>query len=65
MYTIPLIFQRKFLLLGKSWHSLNFTNPNMVLDVTVASHQPPEFIMSPRYENNTMDNNNGDFCVAL
>ena len=41
-------FQRKFFPLGKSWHSLN---PIMVLDVTAASNPPPEFILSPRYDN--------------
>ena len=43
------IFKGKFLPQSKSWHSLNLTHPNLVLDVTAATHPPPEFILPPRY----------------
>ena len=35
---------------SKSWHSLNFAHPILVIDVTLALHPPPEFILSPRHE---------------
>ena len=49
-FTIPLIFRGNFFLQSKSWHSLNFSHPILVLDCTVASHPPPMFILLPRYE---------------
>ena len=47
----PFDFQMNFFLQCKSWHSLNFTHPNPVLDVTAISHPPIEFILSHRHKN--------------
>ena len=50
LHTLPLIFRGNFFPQSKSWHSLNHTHANLVLDVTFATHPPPQFILSPRYE---------------
>ena len=51
LYTIHLILRGNLFPQSKSWHSQNFTHPILVLDVTTASHPPPEFILRPWYEN--------------
>ena len=50
LYALPLIFRGNFFHKCKSRQSLNFAHSNPVLDVTAASHLPPEYVLSPRYE---------------
>ena len=42
-------FERNLFSQSKSRHSLNATYPILVVDITAASHPPPEFILFPSY----------------